>query len=207
MKKGRAISTTVAAVVVIVIVAAAGGAYYYSTQATPAGQTTTQPVGTIGVVHDVGGSGDLSFNDMATLGATRAAKAFNLNTSIVDSPTQNDYVPNLEAFAKKTPAPILIVGVGFLLSDAVNKTAREFPNQNFAIIDGYVPGLPNVLNVGYNSHEGSAIVGALAAFVSSCYSAKGQGGNSVGVVLGIPIPILYGFEIGYKWGVSWAQNY
>ena len=207
MKKGRAISTTVAAVIVIIIVAAAGGAYYYSTQVTPAGHTTTQPVGSIGVVHDVGGSGDLSFNDMATLGATRAAKAFNLNTSIVDSPTQNDYVPNLEALARKTPAPILIVGVGFLLSDAVNKTAREFPKQSFAIVDGYVPGLPNVLNVGYKENEGSAVVGALAAFVASCYSAKGQGSNSIGVVLGIPIPVLYKFEIGYKWGVSWAKNY
>ncbi len=208
MKKRNAITTSVAAVVIIAIIVVSGGAYYYYTQVTPGGKTTTSlPAGTIGIVHDVGGSGDLSFNDMATLGANRAAKDFNLTPTILDSPTQNDYVPNLEALAKKTPAPILIVGVGFLLSDAVNKTAREFPNQNFAIIDGYVPGLANVLNVGYNENEGSAVVGALAAFVASCYSAKGQGSNSIGVVLGIPIPVLYKFEIGYKWGVSWAQNY
>ena len=207
MKKGRAVSTSVVAVVIVVIIVAAGGSYYYYTQVTPAQTTSATPLGTVGIVHDVGGSGDLSFNDMATLGAKNAAKALNLNATIVDSPTQNDYVPNLEAFAKKTPAPVLIVGVGFLLSDAVNKTAREFPNQNFAIVDGFVPGLPNVLNVGYKENEGSAVVGALGAFVASCYSAKGQGSNSIGMVLGIPIPVLYKFEIGYKWGVSWAENY
>src|SRR2546422_10110920 len=66
MKKGRAISTTVAAVVVIVIVAAAGGAYYYYAQ------VSTTPEKTIGVVFDIGGRGDLSFNDMAALGAHNA---------------------------------------------------------------------------------------------------------------------------------------
>ena len=69
MKKGRAVTTTVAAVVVIVIVAAAGGIYYYYAQ------VSTTPQKTIGVVFDIGGRGDLSFNDMAALGADNAARS------------------------------------------------------------------------------------------------------------------------------------
>ena len=68
MKKGRAISTTVAAVIFLVIVAAAGGSYYYYAQ------ISTTPQKTIGVVFDIGGRGDLSFNDMAALGADNAAR-------------------------------------------------------------------------------------------------------------------------------------
>src|SRR2546425_13303811 len=68
MKKGRAVSTTVAAVVVIVIVAAAGGSYYYYAQ------ISTTPQKTIGVVFDIGGRGDLSFNDMAGLGAGKPGR-------------------------------------------------------------------------------------------------------------------------------------
>ncbi|TLX95400.1 MAG: hypothetical protein E6K96_07300, partial [Thaumarchaeota archaeon] len=68
MKKGRAISTTVAAVIFLVMVAAAGGSYYYYAQ------ISTTPQKTIGVVFDIGGRGDLSFNDMAALGADNAAR-------------------------------------------------------------------------------------------------------------------------------------
>jgi len=198
-KRGRGVSTSVAAVIVIIIIAVAGGAYYYYTQTTAAKKS-------IGVVFDIGGRGDLSFNDMAALGADNAAKAFNLDEHLLQSGTQADYVPNLRQLASLTPPPVLIVAVGFLMNDAINLTAKQFPNQRFAIIDGFGPLPPNVLIVNFKTNEGGAVAGVLAAAVSDCYSRLGQGGNKVGLVLGIEIPVLWTFEIGYKWGVSWAEN-
>lgn len=204
MKTRKAVSTAVAAILVIVLIVLGGAVYYFYYYTNPA---SSGPKGTIGVVFDVGGKGDLGFNDLAFLGASQAANELGYNVTWLQSPTQNDYTPNLEKLAKLSPAPALIVGVGALMSFAVNQTAHEFPNQKFAIVDGFLPALPNMMVLNFKENEGSAVVGALAAFVADCYSKQGKGNFEVGMVLGIPIPVLYHFEIGYKWGVSWAQNY
>ncbi len=201
MKKGRAITTSVAAIIVIVIIVVAGGAYFYYTQTAGAAKKS------VGVVFDVGGRGDLSFNDMAALGADNAAKALNLDTHYLQSGSSADYLPNLRQLASLNPPPSLIVANGGLMTDSVNQTARQFPNLNFAITDPfYNTGLPNVIGLTFSTNEGSAAVGVLAAAVSDCYSKLGQGSNKIGLVLGIEIPVLWTFEIGYKWGVSWAEN-
>ncbi len=204
VKTRSAVSTTVVAIIIIVLVVIGGGAYYYYTT------TTSGPQKTIGVVFDVGGRGDLSFNDMAALGADNVAtQLLGCSSSNVapceqflTSSNSNDYVTNLQKLASQANPPVLIVAVGFLMTDAVNSTARQYPNQNFAIIDGFVPGLPNVLSIQFRTDQGAAVAGALAAYATSCY-----GGSKVGLVLGIEIPVLWTFEIGYKWGVSWAYNY
>jgi basic membrane protein A len=204
MKTRNAISTSVAAITVIVLIVLGGGAYYYYTQ------VAAGPRKTIGVVFDVGGRGDLSFNDMAALGADNFATQLLGCSSdnrapceqFLQSANSNDYVTNLQHLASESNPPVLIVAVGFLMTDAVNATARQYPKQNFAIIDGFVPGLPNVLSIQFRTDQGAAVAGALAAYATSCY-----GGSKVGLVLGIEIPVLWTFEIGYKWGVSWAYNY
>jgi basic membrane protein A len=204
VKNRNAVSTTVIAVVIIVLVVIAGGSYYYFTQ------VTACPKKTIGVVFDVGGRGDLSFNDMAALGADNvASQQLGCATSnlapceqFLTSSNSNDYVTNLQKLASEPNPPVLIVAVGFLMTDAVNQTSKQYPNQNFAIIDGFVPGLPNVLSIQFRTDQGAAVAGALAAYATSCY-----GGSKVGLVLGIEIPVLWTFEVGYKWGVSWAYNY
>ena len=143
----------------------------------------------------------MAFNDMAFKGADEAAKAFGLQVAPLISKTESDYIPNLET-AANDPQVILTVGVGFLLTDAINATARKYPDKNFAIIDGFVPGLPNVLSIVFEEHKSSAIVGAIAALASSYYNY-----SRVGMVLGIEIPVLWKFEIGYKWGVDWALKW
>ena len=152
------------------------------------------------VVYDIGGRGDLSFNDMAYLGAHRAAKDFGLKLKEVQSTSEADYLPNLRALAKSKKCAI-IVAVGFLMTDAVKKVADEYPDQLFAIIDGYVPNKPNVLSVLFKEHEGSAVVGALAGMVAHYYGCK-----AVGVVLGMEIPVLYKFEAGYYWGIRYGEK-
>jgi basic membrane protein A len=182
-------------ILVIVIIAAAGAAAWYLSIPPPAHAKK------IVTVSDVGGRGDLAFNDMAFKGAGEAAKDFGLTTVPLISKTEADYVPNIET-AAKDPDTILTVGVGFLLTDAINATARKYPDKNFAIIDGFVPGLPNVMSILFEEHKGSAIVGALGALVAAQY-----GYPHIGVVLGIEIPVLWKFEIGYKWGVDWAMKW
>jgi len=182
-------------IVVVVLIAAAGGAAWY---------LTSQPAGIgkkIAVVSDIGGRGDLSFNDMAFKGGDEAEKAFGVTMVELISKSEADYLPNLET-AAKDPDVILVVGVGFLLTDAITDVATRYPDQNFAIIDGYVPDMPNVMSILYEEHKGSAIVGAIAALVAANF-----GYSHVGVVLGIEIPVLWKFEIGYKWGVDWAMKW
>src|SRR5437879_10287523 len=160
MKKGRAVSTSVVAVIVIVIVAAAGGAYYYYAQ------VSTTPQKTIGVVFDIGGRGDLSFNDMAALGADNAARTVlgcpndpSPCEHFLQSATSADYLPNLRQLASLNPPPVLIVAVGFLMGDAVNQTAKDFPNQKFAIVDGVVPGRHKRLGLTFQATDGAAGTG------------------------------------------------
>jgi basic membrane protein A len=140
--------------------------------ASPSPTTTTAATATaakkrdwICVVYDIGGRGDLSFNDMAYLGASRAAKDFGLKLKEVQSTSEADYLPNLRALAQSKRCAI-IIAVGFLMTDAVKQVSKEYPDQLFAIIDGYVPNRSNVLSVLFKEHEGSAVVGALAGMVA-----------------------------------------
>jgi basic membrane protein A len=185
-------------IVVIVVVAAAGVAGYYYTMpkfGCPSGSRC------IAIVSDTGGRGDLAFNDMAFKGGADAEKDFGVKMLALISRTESDYIPNLET-AAKDPGVILIVGVGFLLTDALNATARKYPDKNFAIIDGVVPGLPNVMSIVYEEHKSSAIVGAIAALTAAAFNYP-----RIGLVLGIEIPTLWKFEIGYKWGADWALKW
>ncbi|WP_456399034.1 BMP family lipoprotein, partial [Palaeococcus sp. (in: euryarchaeotes)] len=118
-------------------------------------QTGTQPQysGKIAVVYDVGGRGDLSFNDMAYLGASKAAKDFNLELKEVQSKQETDYLPNLRALAQKGEYDV-IIAVGFMMTDAVKQVADEFPDQKFAIVDGFIPNKTNVVSILFKENEG-----------------------------------------------------
>lgn len=153
--------------------------------------------GKVGVVLDVGGRGDLSFNDMGFKGTDQAAKDFGLEMTEVQSATAADYLPNIRNLAR-TGDYDLIICVGFLLGDALNQAAQEFPNQKFAIIDSVVS-QPNVMSIVFRENEQSALVGALGGMVAAQYGYK-----YVGCVLGIEIPVLYHFEAGYRFGIDWG---
>ncbi len=166
----------------------------------------------IAVVSDIGGRGDLSFNDMAFKGGDDAGRDFGVEMVELISKVEADYVPNLTT-AAKDPDVKLIVGVGFLLSDALAEVARKYPDKNFAGIDTYAQSivqskypneypLPNLIDVVYEEHKGSALVGALGTLLAAEYKKPHIGG-----VFGIEIPVLWKFEIGYKWGARWATEW
>jgi len=210
--------TTAVILAVVVIIAVAGVAWYFTSQApptttptspkptttpttSPSPTTTPKPTkNAIAIVYDIGGRGDLSFNDMAYLGGSKAAKDFGLELKEVQSVKEADYLPNLRTLAKEGRY-VVIVAVGFLMTEAVTTVADEFPDQLFAIIDGYIPDKKNVLSILFKEHEGSALVGALAAMIAHQY-----GYSAVGVVLGMEIPVLYKFEAGYYWGIRYGEE-
>ena len=165
-----------------------------------------EPIFKIAVVSDIGGRGDLSFNDMAFAGGDRAEEELGVEMVELISMVEADYVPNLR-IAAQDPDVELIFGVGFLLSEALLTVAQEFPDKNFAGIDTHTQALaadlgielPNMLDIVFEEHKGSALVGALAALLAIHYDRP-----HIGAVLGIEIPVLWKFEIGYKWGCEWA---
>ena len=169
----------------------------------------------IAVVSDIGGRGDLSFNDMAFKGGEEAEEAFGLEMIELISETEADYIPNLET-AAKDPDVQLIVGVGFLLSEALLEVAQKYPDKNFAGIDTYTQALakdklgdilPNMLDIKFEEHKGSALVGALGCLLAAYYNEKGYEFPYIGGVFGIEIPVLWKFEIGYKWGCDWGLKW
>lgn len=158
-----------------------------------------QSNGALAIVFDVGGRGDLSFNDMGALGGDQAKETLGVTVREVESASTSDFLPNLRALAR-TRTYDVIAGIGFLLEDAMEQVAKEFPNQKFAIMDGFAEA-DNILSISFSDHEGSALMGALAAV-----TAIENGSDTVGIVLGIEIPILLRFEIGYRAGVRWAVD-
>jgi len=208
----KAVSKVAIIIAIIVIIAIIGAAAFaFAPKPTPT--PTKKPK--IAIVTDIGGRGDLSFNDMACKGADEAARDFGVEVIELISKTEADYLPNLRT-AAKDPDVVLIVGVGFLLSDALFTVAQEFPDKNFAGIDTYTQAiakeklghiLPNMLDIKFEEHKGSALVGALGCLLAAYFNEKGYEFRHIGAVLGIEIPVLWKFEIGYKWGCDWALKW
>ena len=203
--KAKGIATTTAIIVMIIVAIVAGAVGYYVKPVPPAPK-----VAKIAVVSDIGGRGDLSFNDMAFKGGDEAEDVFGVKMVELISMVEADYVPNLRT-AAEDPDTVLIVGVGFLLTEALLQVAREFPDKNFAGIDTYTYWMaldkgitppPNLMDIVFEEHKGSAMVGALGALLAAKYDKPHIGG-----VFGIEIPVLWKFEIGYKWGARWATEW
>ena len=202
----KGIATSIAILVVIIAVVAGGIGYYV-------GYMIAKPekaVSKIYVVSDIGGRGDLSFNDMAFKGGEEAEEIYGVEMVELISTTVADYLPNLRT-AARDPDTVLVVGVGYLLTDAFLEVAQEYPDKNFAGIDTFtywaaldagITPPPNMMDIVYEEHKGSALVGALGALLAIHYDKPHIGG-----VFGIEIPVLWKFEIAYKWGAEWAVRW
>ncbi|PMQ02285.1 MAG: BMP family ABC transporter substrate-binding protein [Dictyoglomus sp. NZ13-RE01] len=150
----------------------------------------------IGIVYDVGGRGDKSFNDAAYAGLQKAIKLLKVEGKDMEpGPGGANREELLRTLAEQNYD--LVVGVGFLFTDAIIKTAKEFPNVKFAIVDGDVGDLPNVASLLFNEHEGSFLVGAIAGLLTKT--------NVIGFVGGMDIPLIHKFEVGYKAGAMYVN--
>ena len=146
------------------------------------------------VVYDLGGKSDQSFNQSAYNGAEAYKK--DTGTDYRDFEIQNDAQREqaLRRFAQRGYDPI--VAIGFSQAEALKKVAPEFPETKFAIVDMVVD-LPNVRSIVFKEHEGSFLVGLLAAKASQT--------GKVGFVGGMDIPLIRAFACGYKQGAKAAN--
>ena len=146
------------------------------------------------VVFAMGGKFDKSFNQ----GVYDGAERFRKETGIpyrefeIKNPTQREQA--IRKMARRGSDPVL--GVGFAQAPAITKVAKEFPNTRFAIIDMVVD-LPNVQSIVFKEHEGSFLVGVLAAAASKS--------GKVGFVGGMDIPLIRRFQCGFEQGVKHAN--
>ncbi|RSN74666.1 BMP family ABC transporter substrate-binding protein [Candidatus Methanodesulfokora washburnensis] len=196
-RSGLAKTVALLIVVILVIAAVAAALLLYKPAAPPPPPAKKVKVA---VLFDVGGRGDLSFNDMAFLGASKAEKELNVEIKTLTPKSLADMVPLLEQLSGSREYDLIVL-VGFLWTDPLNKTADKFPNQKFALIDA-TTGIvrPNEADLLFREQECAALVGILASGM-----ANSLGGNKVGAVAGMDIPPLWKFHIGYLYGVKYFE--
>ncbi|MFT3691796.1 MAG: BMP family ABC transporter substrate-binding protein [Kofleriaceae bacterium] len=152
----------------------------------------------IGLVFDIGGKNDKSFNTAAYRGLLRARDELGVAIEFIEPSEGNDRETALRSMAAKHVD--LVIGVGFIFGPDLERLAQQFPDVNFAGIDysptETSPKLPNLAALKFREQEGSFLVGAIAAKVSRT--------KTVGFVGGMKIPLIRKFEVGYTAGVHYV---
>src|SRR5918998_1794129 len=147
----------------------------------------------VGVVFDVGGRGDKSFNDGAYAGAERAMRELGAHVRFVEPGEGSDREAGLRLLAAE--GMDLVIGVGFIFTDDLTELAKEYPDVAFAGVDyaiavdpagNPVPPPSNLAALKFREEQGSFLVGALAALVGKS--------DRVGFVGGMDIPLIHKFE-------------
>lgn len=146
------------------------------------------------VIFDMGGKFDKSFNEAAYNGAEQWKKDTKKSYLEFEISNATQREQAMRRMAERNASPI--VGVGFSQGSAMEKVAKEFPKLNFTIID-FVVGLPNVESVVFREHEGSFLVGMMAAMASKT--------GKVGFVGGMDVPLIRKFQCGYEQGAKYAN--
>jgi len=151
----------------------------------------------VGIAYDIGGRGDQSFNDSAVVGMDKAiedvdATCFEAKPAPKENDTQR--AERLRTLAEGGYNPV--IGIGFIYSAAAVKVAAEYPETNFAVIDGGVAGdFPkNLTFLGFAEEQGSYLVGVAAALKTKT--------KHVGFLGGTHSDLIKKFEAGYSAGVK-----
>jgi len=189
-----------AAVVLTLAVAGCGGGTKTDTPGT--GAAGDAPTIKIGLVFDVGGRGDQSFNDAAYRGLERAMSELEVPQANIEYIEPGEGGDRESALRQLAAGPYdVIFGIGFLFSDDILAVAKDFPQKKFACVDMNVPAsgtLPaNVVALKFKEEEGSYLVGALSGWMTKT--------NKLGFVGGMQIPLIKKFEAGYVAGVKKAN--
>jgi basic membrane protein A and related proteins len=152
----------------------------------------------VGIVFDIGGKNDRSFNAAAWEGVKRAANDLDISLRDVEPGNPTSIEPAMRAFAEKNYD--LIIGIGFAQGPIMQKVAVDYPNIKFAIVDGVIfeadgkTPKTNVASLVFREHEGSYLVGMIAASKSKT--------GVLGFIGGMDIPLIHRFETGYEEGAK-----
>ncbi len=155
----------------------------------------------VGIVFDIGGKNDRSFNAAAWEGVKRAQRELDITLRDVEPGNPMSIEPAMRAFAEREFD--LIIGVGFAQGPIMQRVARDFPDTKFAIVDGVIfeddgktPKL-NVASLVFREHEGSFLVGMIAASRSKT--------GVLGFLGGMDIPLIHRFQKGYEEGAHYVN--
>src|SRR6267378_5192085 len=155
----------------------------------------------VGIVFDIGGKDDRSFNAAAWAGAKCAQSGkwpdgtdcgkppLPIVLRDIEPGNPTSIEPAMRAFAERNYD--LIIGIGFAQTPIIELVAKDYPNIRFAIVDG-VSDLPNVASLVFKEHEGSYLVGMLAAKTSKT--------GTIGFLGGMDIGLIHRFKGGYEEG-------
>lgn len=152
----------------------------------------------VGIVFDIGGKNDRSFNAAAWTGVQQAEKDLDICLYDVEPGNPTSIEPAMRAFAEKNFD--LIIGVGFAQGPIMQKVAQDYPNNKFAIVDGVIfeedgkTPMKNVASLVFREHEGSYLVGMIAASKSKT--------GTLGFLGGMDIPLIHRFKTGYEEGAK-----
>src|SRR3954447_2894206 len=156
----------------------------------------------VGLVTDIGGLNDRSFNQLANAGLEKAKTELGIEGRVLTSKSNSDYVPNLSSLAQQKED--LVVGVGFLMADAMNTVAKKFPDTKFAIIDVDATTLKdkptNVTGLLFKEQEAGYLVGYMAGLW-----AKDNNVDTVSSVGGQKIPPVDHYIAGFQAGAKAAN--
>jgi basic membrane protein A len=143
--------------------------------------TTEAPAGSdlrVCLVTDIGGLNDRGFNSLANQGLEQAASELGVETRVLESHSDADYVPNLSECA--TQGFDLVISVGFLMGQATEDAAKQFPDTTFAIIDfAYEAPGPNLQGLVFKEQEVGYLVGYLAGLVTESNTVSSVGGQKI----------------------------
>jgi basic membrane protein A len=187
------------ALVALVIAFAIIGAAVRGDQA----NAKTQALGAC-LVTDIGGLNDKSFNHLAFVGLTTAQKQLKITGRVIQSKSPADYIPNLSTCVRQ--GATVTIGVGFLMTDAMDAVATRFPRSKFAIVDVDVTSMKhkpkNVQGLLFKEQEAGYLVGVAAGLWAKGHPVDGQ--SVVGSIGGIKIPPVDRYIAGYQYGAKQA---
>jgi len=160
----------------------------------------------IGMVTDVGGLGDKSFNDGSYQGLLKAKADFGIDARVVQSKQQTDYVPNLSGMA--SDGANVVFAIGFLMADALVEAAQNNPNTRFAGIDIFLDpskAPKNAEGLLFKEQQSGYVAGVVAGLMTKKYASASKrlnDKNVVGMVLGMDIPPVERYQAGFYAGVK-----
>jgi len=196
MKKSRFVSSL--AIVLILAVGLVGCGNTAAPTPTP---TQAKTEFKVGLVTDVGGLNDKSFNYLANLGLEKAVKDLGVTKGVVESKQMTDYETNLSRFAQEKYN--LVIAVGFLMYDAVEKVSKDYPDVKFMIIDSSITDRPNVASAMFKTEQCGYLVGVLSGLMEKTPGIPNAlGKNTVGLVGGMAIPPVNDYIAGFIQGAK-----
>jgi basic membrane protein A len=205
---GLAPITTFLVLLAMLLTACGGTTTGGGTTPTP---TTAKAAVTVGIVTDIGGLNDGGFNQFSHQGYEKARAQYGFPDVVIQSTVISDaeYTKNINAAAQQAD---MVIGVGFLMQNAIYTVAKQYPNKKFALIDGCATNptdktgacqsLPNVAPLFFKEQQAGCLVGAIAGQMEVDGKSKVPkllGHNTISAVGGLAIPPVVRYIAGYKY--------